>query len=85
MSKRILSQCGVSSDVFIGLIVPITFSFICWDYKWSFIGILTSSFKILNIHKSLELFRLFLNERCHGGCLSIILDDKSCCCSLHFF
>ena len=31
MPKRILSQCGVSSAVFIGLIVPTTCSFICWD------------------------------------------------------
>ena len=31
MPKRILSQCGVSSDVFIGLIVPTTCSSICWD------------------------------------------------------
>ena len=31
MPKRILSQCGASSDVFIGLIVPTTCSFICWD------------------------------------------------------
>ena len=31
MPKRILSQCGVGSDVFIGLIVPTTCSSICWD------------------------------------------------------
>ena len=31
MPKRILSQCGVSSDVFISLIVPTTCSSICWD------------------------------------------------------
>ena len=31
MPKRILFQCGVSSDVFISLIVPTTCSSICWD------------------------------------------------------
>ena len=31
MPKIVLSQCGVSSDVFIGLIVPTTCSSICWD------------------------------------------------------
>ena len=31
MPTRILSQCGVSSDVFISLIVPTTCSSICWD------------------------------------------------------
>ena len=31
MPKIILSQCGVSSDAFMGLIVPTTRSSICWD------------------------------------------------------
>ena len=31
MPKRILSQCGVSSKMFIGLIVPTMCSSVCWD------------------------------------------------------
>ena len=31
MPKRILSQCGVSSKMFIGLIVPTTCFSVCWD------------------------------------------------------
>ena len=58
MPKRILSQCGVSSDVFISLIVPTTRVLLSAGIKRSLIGISTDSFKILNIHKSLEFFRL---------------------------
>ena len=54
MPKIILSQCGVSSMVFICMIMHTTSAGI----KRSLIGISISSFKILNIHKSLELFRL---------------------------
>ena len=58
----------------------------------SLIGILSSSLKILNIHKNLEFFSScfqvsptqVMNKRCHNSCLSIILLDKSCCCSFHF-
>ena len=49
MPKRILSQCGVSSDVFIGLIVPTRVLLSAGD-KRSLIGISTSSFKILNMY-----------------------------------
>ena len=33
MPKRILSQCGVSSKMFIGLIVPTTCSSVRWDAR----------------------------------------------------
>ena len=54
-----LSQCGVSSKMFIGLIVPTTCSSV---YQQSLIGISTSSFKILNMLTSLEFSRLIFKS-----------------------